>query len=67
MAALRQAVEDRRAYLLYELLRHKKYYRPSDEEWLSNVSLAELERLHINVKCETGGQMKCSREWEWEL
>lgn len=64
MAALRQAVEDRRAYLLYELLRYKEYYRPPDEKWLRNVSLAELERLHIKVKCETGGQMKCSPEWE---
>ncbi|WP_077621535.1 hypothetical protein [Sediminibacillus massiliensis] len=48
MAVLRQAVEQRRAYIVKELA--KRDFAPHTP--LSNLSYKELEDLYIAVKCD---------------
>ncbi|MEC1551559.1 Fur-regulated basic protein FbpA [Bacillus haynesii] len=46
-------VSDRHDYLIDELIRYGQY-ESDDGRQLYELSLAELERLHIKVKCDLG-------------
>ncbi|MBT3123297.1 MULTISPECIES: hypothetical protein [Bacillus] len=50
-------IKDRKSFLMKELLRFREF-KVSDLSWLENLSLAELEKLHIKVKCEHGRLIK---------
>ncbi|MCY7789815.1 Fur-regulated basic protein FbpA [Bacillus haynesii] len=52
------AVSERQDYLIHELIRYGQY-ESDDGRQLYELSLAELERLHIKVKCDFGRKMSC--------
>lgn len=56
---LRQAVEQRKDELKSELMRFG-YFKTADGKQLYELTLTELEQIHINVKCRIG--MKMSEE-----
>ncbi|WP_339226968.1 Fur-regulated basic protein FbpA [Bacillus sp. FSL K6-0972] len=49
---------ERHDYLIDELIRYGQY-ESDDGRQLYELSLAELERLHIKVKCDFGRKMSC--------
>ncbi|MCY8343241.1 Fur-regulated basic protein FbpA [Bacillus haynesii] len=49
---------ERQDYLIHELIRYGQY-ESDDDRQLYELSLAELERLHIKVKCDFGRKMSC--------
>ncbi|MCM3651304.1 Fur-regulated basic protein FbpA [Metabacillus litoralis] len=53
---LRQAVEQRKDFLKDELLR-MGYFKTPEKKQLYELTLSELEDLHISVKCEFGREM----------
>ncbi|MCM3598677.1 Fur-regulated basic protein FbpA [Metabacillus idriensis] len=53
---LRQAVEQRKDELKSELMRYG-YFKTPDGLQLYELTLTELEQIHINVKCEFGREM----------
>lgn len=57
---LRKAVQDRKGYLINELLRYG--YEPKSGETIENMTLSDLEQIHINVKCQFGKEL--TREME---
>jgi hypothetical protein len=50
---LRQAVEERKEYLKNELMKFD-YFKTPDGRQLYELNLSELERTHINLKCDRG-------------
>jgi hypothetical protein len=50
---LRQAVEERKEYLKNELMKLDFFKTPEGKQ-LYELNLSELERLHINLKCDKG-------------
>lgn len=50
---LRKAVRRRKKYLISELLKHK-YFKTTKGKQLYELTLSELEDLHIKVKCQVG-------------
>ncbi|WP_256860381.1 Fur-regulated basic protein FbpA [Bacillus sonorensis] len=54
-------VNERQDYLIHELIRYGQY-ESDDGRQLYELSLAELERLHIKVKCDFGRKMSCEAE-----
>ncbi|MCY8378440.1 Fur-regulated basic protein FbpA [Bacillus haynesii] len=49
---------ERQDYLIHELIKYGQY-ELDDGRQLYELSLAELERLHIKVKCDFGRKMSC--------
>ncbi|WP_094777458.1 Fur-regulated basic protein FbpA [Bacillus haynesii] len=49
---------ERQDYLIHELIRYGQY-ESDDGRQLYELPLAELERLHIKVKCNFGRKMSC--------
>ena len=49
-----KTVEDRRRYLIKELMRHG-YFK--EEKKTDELTLSELESIHIQLKCGIGKQM----------
>ncbi|KSU89830.1 Fur-regulated basic protein FbpA [Priestia flexa] len=56
MALLKQAVEQRCAYLINELMRYGYFKTPAGKQ-LYELSLTELEMIHIGIKSEFGKHM----------
>jgi Fur-regulated basic protein A len=56
MAVLKEAVEKRKQYIINFLIDHEVYEAP-DGRQLYELPLAELERLHIEVRCKIGREM----------
>ncbi|ARC68710.1 hypothetical protein B34_01268 [Bacillus licheniformis] len=52
------AASERQDYLIHELIRYGQY-ESDDGRQLYELPLAELERLHIKVKCNFGRKMSC--------
>ncbi|KKI88643.1 hypothetical protein WQ54_31165 [Bacillus sp. SA1-12] len=50
------AVEQRKDYLKNELLRYG-YFKTPDNRQLYELTLSELEQIHINVKAQFGKEM----------
>ncbi|MRX54810.1 Fur-regulated basic protein FbpA [Bacillus idriensis] len=53
---LRQAVEQRKDELKSELMRYG-YFKTPDGKQLYELTLSDLEEIHINVKCDFGREM----------
>ncbi|PKR84882.1 Fur-regulated basic protein FbpA [Heyndrickxia camelliae] len=53
---LRLAVEQRKDYLKGELLKYG-YFKTPDGKQLYELTLSELEQIHINVKCQFAKEM----------
>jgi len=53
---LRKAVEDRRKYLIHQLWK-MGYNKTSDGTDTENLTLTELEQIHINVKCKRAKEL----------
>ncbi|MED4461831.1 Fur-regulated basic protein FbpA [Metabacillus fastidiosus] len=53
---LREAVEQRKDFLINELLRYG-YFDTADGRQLYEHTLTELELIHINVKCQFGREI----------
>ncbi|UIN45093.1 Fur-regulated basic protein FbpA [Bacillus licheniformis] len=49
---------ERQDYLIHELIRYGQYEAVNGRQ-LYELPLAELERLHIKVKCNFGRKMSC--------
>lgn len=47
-------IKDRRKYLIFELLKFRAYFNKEDMPWLESLPLANLEILHIRMKCFKG-------------
>ncbi|MGG4419198.1 Fur-regulated basic protein FbpA [Bacillus subtilis] len=50
------AIDERQEFLTNELIKYGQY-ESEDGQQLYELSLPELERLHINVKCKFGREM----------
>ncbi|MEW5069684.1 Fur-regulated basic protein FbpA [Bacillus subtilis] len=50
------ATDERRNYVMNELIKYGQYESEDGRE-LDELSLPDLERLHINVKCKFGREM----------
>ncbi|WBL16419.1 Fur-regulated basic protein FbpA [Sutcliffiella sp. NC1] len=53
---LRQKRQERRDYLVNELMRYGYFKTPVGKQ-LYELNLSELEQIHINVKCRFGKEM----------
>jgi hypothetical protein len=53
---LRRAVEDRKEFLKSELMKYG-YFKTPDGKQLYELTLTELEQIHINVKCQFGREI----------
>ncbi|MBY8913271.1 Fur-regulated basic protein FbpA [Bacillus sp. YC2] len=53
-----KAFAERRKRTLISALLHDENFAKEDREWLERLSLPELERLHIKVKCENGREYR---------
>ncbi|WP_343839675.1 Fur-regulated basic protein FbpA [Salinibacillus aidingensis] len=52
-------MEERRQYLIYELWKHGYETTPEpDGIETKDLTLTELEQIHINVKCKIGKEMR---------
>jgi hypothetical protein len=56
VAILNKAVENRRRYLIDQLMKYG-YFKTPEGKQLYELTYTELERIHIDVKCEFGKQM----------
>lgn len=54
---LRRAVQQRMDFLKNELLRYG-YFKTPDGKQLYELTLTELEQIHINVKCQFAQHMQ---------
>ncbi|MGG3798010.1 Fur-regulated basic protein FbpA [Metabacillus fastidiosus] len=53
---LRKAVEKRKRVLINKLLK-LKYFKSTDGKQLHELTLTDLEVIHINLQCERGRKM----------
>jgi hypothetical protein len=53
---LKQKVEERRRYLIHQLWKHG-YDQTPDGIKTEDLSLGDLEQIHINVKCRIAREM----------
>ncbi|MFC0271102.1 Fur-regulated basic protein FbpA [Metabacillus herbersteinensis] len=53
---LRKRVEDRKKYLINELIKYG-YTKTPDKKQLYELTPSELEQIHINVKCQFGKEL----------
>lgn len=53
--------ETRRCYLIFEILKFRSYFGEKDIPWLEDLSLADLEILHIRLKCSKGKLIEVKR------
>jgi len=65
MAVLKEAVEKRKAFLIQQLHRYEIFWTPKGQA-IENLPLVELERMHIEIKCENGSQGKIKRLVRWQ-
>jgi hypothetical protein len=56
MAILKEAVEKRKSFLIQQLHKYDIYWT-SNGQAIENLTLTELELLHIQIKCEIGREM----------
>ncbi|KSU88928.1 hypothetical protein A2U94_07625 [Bacillus sp. VT 712] len=57
MAVLNLAVQKRRDFLINELVKFG-YFKTTEGKQLYELTLSELEHIHITVKCKFGKQMQ---------
>jgi Fur-regulated basic protein A len=56
MAVLKEAVEKRKQYIIDFLIDHEVYEAPDDRQ-LYELTLGELERMYIDVRCKIGREI----------
>jgi hypothetical protein len=63
MAVLKEAVEKRKSFLVQQLHKYDIYWA-SNRQAIENLTLTELELLHIQIKCEIGRELSKIEEEE---
>jgi hypothetical protein len=63
MAVLKEAVDKRKSFLVQQLHKYDVYCA-SNGQAVENLSLTELELLHIQIKCEIGRELSKIEEEE---
>jgi hypothetical protein len=63
MAVLKEAVDKRKSFLVKQLHKYDIYWTPNGQA-VEDLSLTELELLHIQIKCEIGRELSKIEEEE---